>query len=515
MLLNWKLGTRLGAAFGVMAMLLLALASTGLFLMYRLHGNTSDLATNRLPSVQLLGEIHDELDSARNASLRHVLESTAANKARQADVRKAALEQALPKALQRYEPLLDAEDEKAVYKDFQAALAEYLKVDQRLVALSDQGDVALVETRLLATGESAALYDGLLSLLEKEIAFNAKESNEAWGEAQGTMRQTLYIIVGGVLALVSFCFFLALRITHSITRPLQDAVAFTQAVSEGDLSRQARADSADEIGDLMRALNHMTHNLSRLVGDVREGTDAIANASTEIAQGNSDLSARTEQQAANLQQTSASMQQMSDTVRSNSDNARQANQLVAQATMVAAQGGEDVNEVVSTMAAIHESSRRIADIISVIDGIAFQTNILALNAAVEAARAGEQGRGFAVVASEVRSLAQRSANAAKEIKTLITDSVDKVEAGNSQAHNAGKTIQELVIQVRKVNDLIAEITSSSEEQSTGVSQINQAINQLDQTTQQNAALVEQTSAAAESMRHQAQALSQAVSVFRA
>jgi methyl-accepting chemotaxis protein len=226
------------------------------------------------------------------------------------------------------------------------------------------------------------------------------------------------------------------------------------------------------------------------------------------------LSSRTEQQAASLQQTAASMHQMNDTVQSNSDNARQANQLVAQATMVAAQGGQDVSEVVATMSAIQESSRRISDIISVIDGIAFQTNILALNAAVEAARAGEQGRGFAVVASEVRSLAQRSANAAKEIKSLITDSVEKVDIGNTQAHNAGRTIEEVVMQVRKVNDLIAEITASSSEQSSGVSQINLAVNQLDQSTQQNAALVEQTSAAAESLRQQAGTLLQSVSVFK-
>jgi methyl-accepting chemotaxis protein len=515
MLSNMKLGARLGSAFGVMSALLVIMASIGLLLMNRLHGNTDELASNWMPSIQLLGEVKGELDRARRASLRHVLESEASNKSRQADVRRVALDEALPVALKRYETLISSAGEQAIYKEFQSALKDYVEVDKRLLALSDQGDSVMLDSRGLAGGGSAMAYQKMSDLLDKAIALNAKGGADAWVEAQATHRQTIVIILSGVVFLLAVCVVMAVRITRSITQPLREAVELTKAVAEGDLTRQARADGRDEIGDLMRAMNDMTHNLSRLVGDVRQGTDAIAIASTEIAQGNADLSARTEQQAANLQQTAASMHQMSDTVRSNSDNARQANQLVAQATMVAAQGGEDVNEVVSTMAAIHESSRRIADIISVIDGIAFQTNILALNAAVEAARAGEQGRGFAVVASEVRSLAQRSANAAKEIKTLITDSVDKVEVGNTQVNNAGKTIQELVLQVRKVNDLIAEITSSSEEQSTGVTQINQAVAQLDQTTQQNAALVEQTSAAAESLRNQAHSLTQAVSVFRA
>ncbi len=515
MLSNMKLGARLGAAFGVMGVLLLIMATVGLFLMSRLHANTGDLATNWLPSIRALGEIHGELDIARRTSLRHVLEGQMSQKQKLADLRQTALDKDLPASFRRYETLISSDQERALFTSMQAAVAAYREVDQRLIDLSSQGDATLSESRELAVGEAATAYTRLTDLLEKAIALNTQGADETWVEAKDIFMQTMVIIISGVVFLLAACVVMAVRITRSITVPLIEAVELSKAVSEGDLTRQARVSSADEIGDLMRALNHMTQNLSRLVGAVRQGTEAIATASTEIAQGNADLSARTEQQAANLQQTAASMHQMSDTVRSNSDNARQANQLVAQAAMVATQGGDDVNGVVSTMAAIHDASRRIADIISVIDGIAFQTNILALNAAVEAARAGEQGRGFAVVASEVRSLAQRSANAAKEIKALITDSVDKVEAGNTQAHNAGKTIQELVLQVRKVNDLIGEITSSSEEQSTGVSQINQAVNQLDQSTQQNAALVEETSAAAESLRLQAQTLSRAVSVFRA
>jgi methyl-accepting chemotaxis protein len=515
MLSNMKLGARLGSAFGVMAALLVIMAAVGLLLMGKLHHNSEELATNWLPSVKALGELQSVLDDARQASLSHVLEREPSNKQRHEASRAEALDKTLPEILQRYETLISSAEERALFKDIQAALTEYRDVDKRLIDLSNQGEANFLDARGLASGGSAQVYTKLTALVDKDIAINAKGADHAWDDSKDTYRQTLIIIVSGVAFLLAVCVVMAMRITRSITVPLNEAVQLTKAVAEGDLTRQAHATSPDEIGDLMRAMNDMTQNLSRLVGDVRQGTDAIAIASTEIAQGNADLSARTEQQAANLQQTAASMHQMSDTVRSNSDNARQANQLVAQATQVASQGGEDVNEVVATMAAIHESSRRIADIISVIDGIAFQTNILALNAAVEAARAGEQGRGFAVVASEVRSLAQRSANAAKEIKTLITDSVDKVEVGNAQVNNAGKTIQELVMQVRKVNDLIAEITSSSEEQSTGVTQINQAVSQLDQTTQQNAALVEETSAAAESLRNQAHALTLAVSVFRA
>jgi len=306
----------------------------------------------------------------------------------------------------------------------------------------------------------------------------------------------------------------ALVITRSITRPLSEAVSITQAVAEGDLTRQAHIRSHDEIGELLGSLNRMTNNLSSMVTSVRVGVDTVVTAATQIAHGNSDLSSRTESQASSLQQTAASMQEMTDSVKMNSDNAREANLLSGQASEVAAQGGGAVKRVVETMVGIQDSSRKISDIITVIDGIAFQTNILALTAAVEAARAGEQGRGFAVVAGEVRNLAQRSAEAAKEIKGLITTSVEKVEAGTVQVNAAGKTIDDVVQQVRKVSDLIADITQSSAEQSSSVGQINQAVAQLDQTTQQNSALVEETSAAAESLRQQAESLSAAISVFR-
>ncbi|WP_411881080.1 methyl-accepting chemotaxis protein [Polaromonas sp. YR568] len=307
---------------------------------------------------------------------------------------------------------------------------------------------------------------------------------------------------------------LAWLLARSITRPLSRAVHIAQSVAAGDLTSDIAVTSKDETGQLMQALKDMNDSLFKVVGEVRQGTDTIATASSQIAAGNHDLSSRTEEQASSLEETAASMEELTSTVKQNADNARQANQLAVSASSVAVRGGSVVAEVVGTMDAINASSRKIVDIIGVIDGIAFQTNILALNAAVEAARAGEQGRGFAVVAAEVRNLAQRSAAAAKEIKTLIGDSVDKVEEGSKQVAEAGKTMDEIVDSVKRVTDIMAEISAASQEQTQGIEQVNQAITQMDQVTQQNAALVEEAAAAASSLQEQAGNLSQVVSVFR-
>ncbi len=297
-------------------------------------------------------------------------------------------------------------------------------------------------------------------------------------------------------------------------RPLTVLSEHVQRIGDGDLSRSLASPRRDEIGAITRAVEAMREALVRVVSQVRDGTDTIATASSEIASGNQDLSSRTEQQASSLEQTAASMEELTSTVKQNADNARQANQLAASASEVAVRGGSVVGQVVDTMSAINTSSKKIVDIISVIDGIAFQTNILALNAAVEAARAGEQGRGFAVVASEVRSLAQRSAAAAKEIKVLIDDSVGKVGAGSAQVAEAGRTMEEIVASVKRVTDIMGEIASASHEQTQGIEQINQAITQMDQVTQQNAALVEEAAAAASSLQEQTGQLVQAVGVFR-
>jgi methyl-accepting chemotaxis protein len=295
---------------------------------------------------------------------------------------------------------------------------------------------------------------------------------------------------------------------------MAQALAAARQVAEGDLTARIEVRSGDETGRLLQALKTMNENLVKIVGDVRQGTDAIGTASGQIASGNQDLSSRTEEQASSLEETAASMEELTSTVKQNADNARQANQLAMSASQVAVKGGHVVSQVVDTMGSINSSSRKIVDIISVIDGIAFQTNILALNAAVEAARAGEQGRGFAVVAAEVRNLAQRSAAAAKEIKTLIDDSVGKVDEGSKLVDEAGRTMTEIVDSVKRVTDIMAEITAASQEQTTGIEQINQAITQMDQVTQQNAALVEEASAAAQSLQEQAQGLSVAVSAFK-
>ena len=300
----------------------------------------------------------------------------------------------------------------------------------------------------------------------------------------------------------------------SIIKPLQTAVAVAQKVAAGDLRSHVMVEGKDETAELLHALQHMNTNLSRIVSDVRHGTETITTASSEIAVGNQDLSSRTEEQAGSLEKTAAAMEQLTATVKKNAENTHEANQLAANAAGVAARGGEMVGAVVETMGAIEQSSNKIVDIIGVIDGIAFQTNILALIAAVEAARAGEQGRGFAVVASEVRSLAQRSASAAKEIKELIGDSVSKINAGSSLVSGAGDTMQEIVRAVEQVAGIMDEINRANQEQSQGIADVNRAVAQMDAVTQQTAALVEQAAAAAESLKDQATTLSGTVSVFK-
>ncbi len=347
-----------------------------------------------------------------------------------------------------------------------------------------------------------------LSQLQMDVAKN-----------QFQVSQTRYAVVRNV-SIVAIIFGVLLAgligywLISTISRSLQEALRLAESVAAGDLTQTVEVRSNDEIGQLLQALKNMNASLVTIVGQVRHGTETIAVASREIASGNADLSSRTESQASSLEETASSMEELTSTVKQNAENARQANQLVVSTADVAAKGGEVVGQVVDTMVSIKDSSRKIADIIGVIDGIAFQTNILALNAAVEAARAGEQGRGFAVVAAEVRNLAQRSAGAAKEIKTLIEDSVDKVDAGGKLVDEAGKTMGEIVTSVKRVTDIMSEIAAASHEQSAGIEQVNQAITQMDDATQQNAALVEEAAAAAESLQDQAGKLAEAVSVFR-
>ncbi len=354
---------------------------------------------------------------------------------------------------------------------------------------------------------------GLVQSLQDLVNLQTRLRDQIVQEGEKDQRQAMLVGTGVMLATFILGLLLAGSVVRQIIQPLARAVALADTIASGDLTAQAQDDRRDELGHLLRSLDSMAAKLRQVVTEVRGGVDAVSSASGEIALGTQDLSARTEQTAANLEETAASMEQLTSTVAQSSETARQANQLAGTAVSAATRGGAVVRQVVHSMELINTSSRKINDIIGVIDSIAFQTNILALNAAVEAARAGEQGRGFAVVASEVRSLAGRSAEAAKEIKQLITDSVANVDAGSSQVTLAGKSMEEIESSVRRVTDLIGEITASSTEQRDGIGQVNQAVANLDQMTQQNAALVEESSAAATAMSEQAQRLAEVVSVF--
>jgi methyl-accepting chemotaxis protein len=408
--------------------------------------------------------------------------------------------------------LVDSPDEKLLFEETVANRAAYIGLRTSALKLKADGErdqlVRLVNEKLVpALGAYDASIKAMLSFQKASI----DKGVMSIGVLYQSGRATLLLLAAAALCLGGL---LAWWLTVSIIQPLASAVRVTQLVASGDLTSKIIVDSRDETGQLMQALKDMNDSLVGIVGQVRQGTDTIATASSQIAAGNQDLSSRTEQQASSLEETAASMEELTSTVKQNADNARQANQLAVSASGVAVKGGQVVSQVVATMGEINTSSRKIVEIISVIDGIAFQTNILALNAAVEAARAGEQGRGFAVVAAEVRNLAQRSAAAAKEIKTLIGDSVERVEAGGKQVMEAGKTMDEIVDSVKRVTDIMAEITAASQEQTSGIEQINQAITQMDQVTQQNAALVEEAAAAAASLQEQASGLSQVVSVFK-
>jgi methyl-accepting chemotaxis protein len=380
------------------------------------------------------------------------------------------------------------------------------------VAAVRAGDMA--QATALLHGKMASLFEPLRQRVDALIALQLSEA-----ERLDKQSRTMYELVR-VVCLAGMAFGLLLAgvigtfLIRGIVKPIEKAVDIAHAVAHGDLTQHIEVETGDETGRLMQALKDMNSGLVKIVSQVRGGTDTIATAAGQIAAGNMDLSSRTEQQASSLEETASSMEELTSTVKQNAENARQANVLAVSASEVAGKGGAVVSEVVETMGAINESAKKIVDIIAVIDGIAFQTNILALNAAVEAARAGEQGRGFAVVASEVRNLAQRSAAAAKEIKTLIDNSVEKVQVGSMLVDQAGKTMAEIVDSVSRVTDIMSEITAASMEQTSGIEQVNVAITQMEQATQQNAALVEEASAAAQSMRDEAEGLERAVGAFR-
>ena len=506
-----KIGMRLGGGFGILMLLVVAMAVAGAWRLQTVGDLTSRMVDDAMRKERLTAEWHRlvgmngtrVLAMARDAAGGNADNDSAvamATRARVNDIQK------------QLEAILDSAEERPLLAALTEARKAYAAMRDRVFKLKLAGDVD--GARALANNTLEPLLEVYLARLGDIGKHQAQVSQDLSREVQQAYRSgQQFLLLAALGALVAGAWF-AWRITISITRPLHQAVQVAQTVASGNLGSQIDVPSRDETGQLLQALKDMNASLASLVGQVRGGTDTIATASGQIASGNLDLSSRTERQASSLQQTASSMEQLTATVRQNGDSSRQAHALAMSASAVAQKGGVVVSQVVDTMGQINASAQKIADIISVIDGIAFQTNILALNAAVEAARAGEQGRGFAVVASEVRNLAQRSATAAREIKALIVDSVEKVESGAKLVDQAGATMEDIVGHVHRVTDLIGDITQASAEQSDGIEQINQAIMQMDQVTQQNAALVEEAAAAADALQEQSQALAQVVSAFK-
>ncbi|MBC7681522.1 MAG: MCP four helix bundle domain-containing protein [Ferruginibacter sp.] len=506
-----KIGPRLGLAF---ASVLLLTALMLLIAITRINalGQSSDTLIQK---DWVKAEAAATLNASIRANARRTMELFFATDASQTDKIHQFIEgnkKRVVESLTTLDKLVESPEGKSVLakvKESRAAyVASFSKVDKLLQA--GQRDEAITVLKAETLPAIDVLQDQVLALAELQKERVDLAGIQVASEVNSARILMLTLGTGALL----FGAVLAWWLTRSITLPLARAVAIAETVAAGDLTSDVHVESSDETGQLLAALKKMNLSLVHIVGQVRNSSESIATGSAQIASGNADLSQRTEEQASNLQQTAASMEQLTATVNQNSDTARQATHLASNASQAAAQGGRVVGQVVATMDDITQSSRKIADIIGVIDGIAFQTNILALNAAVEAARAGEQGRGFAVVASEVRSLAQRSAQAAKEIKTLIDESVGKVESGSKLVGEAGKSMSGIVAQVKRVNDLISEISAASLEQSSGIGQISDAVMQLDQVTQQNAALVEESAAAADSLKLQAAQLAQTVSVFK-
>jgi len=508
---NLKIGTRLNLGFGAVVALLAVLVVSA-------QGNFSRLSDANLLNIhtyQVLGEASSMLESLLNIETgeRGFALTGKESSLEPLESGKRSFQEHL-RAIRALTADNPAQQDRI--KALEDAQQQWMAVAiDPVIALRRGGDGGLAAAVTAEqAGKGKAGMDAMRALLAEigktESALLAERARQA---AELKTRTTLVLVGGGALAAL-LAAAVAVFMQRNITRPLAAAVAVAKRVAEGDLTGRIEVRSGDETGELMAALRDMNAALVRIVGQVRGGTDTIATASAQIAAGNMDLSSRTEQQASSLEETASSMEELTSAVKQNADNAVQARTLASSASAVAVKGGAVVSDVVRTMGSINDSARKIADIIGVIDGIAFQTNILALNAAVEAARAGEQGRGFAVVATEVRNLAQRSAGAAKEIKALIDDSVDKVGVGSKLVDQAGATMQEVVDSVQRVSAIIADISNASEEQRTGIEQVNEAITQMDQVTQQNAALVEEAAAAANSMQDQAAALSQVVGVFR-
>jgi methyl-accepting chemotaxis protein len=510
-LANLRISVRLAGGFGLVCALLILIVGLSITMLGRINQGTDGIVKGTVPTLLAAGVVLNEANNISIAMNNAMLTNDGADREKQIGeaIRARGVIVGIydavrgkigdPKAL-------------AIFEEADLATTKLVKTQDELQRRMKEG--ASNEARDYLNAEFRPLATHYSTLLNSQMSRQKEIADEAGAAAARTYRETRLLMFGLGAAALAMAAAVAYLITVSITRPVAQALHVADTVASGDLTSRIEVTRRDEMGQLLGALKKMNESLVRTVGSVRSGTESIASASAQVAEGSRDLSARTEQQAGALEETASSMEELTSTVKQNADNARQANVLAEAASNVAARGGRVISQVVGTMDEIHGSSSKIADIIGVIDGIAFQTNILALNAAVEAARAGEQGRGFAVVASEVRNLAQRSAAAAKEIKQLIGESTEKVEAGSKLVSDAGTTMHEIVESVRRVTDIMSEISAASLEQTAGIEQINSSIAQMDEVTQQNAALVEETSAASEAMQDQAATLAQAVAVFR-
>ena len=490
---------------------LAALAGFSIYEMDRVYTAASYASVNTVPSLLTLHDAFVPFSQVRAAVWQHLSSKDAAARDKlEAEIVKART--AVGKALDLYEKedITDDQDRTLLAAD-RAVLLRYDAMRDKVLALSKAGELDAARDLLM---QNQPIIKELVDAFDAHHRYNEKLGNTGAAEGAATAASARWISSGLALAVMLLVAGMGLLLARRIAASLKNAIDVAHTIAGGDLSVQISATSKDEVGQLMTAMAEMSENLVRIVAEVRSGTETIGTASSEIAAGNLDLSARTEQQAGSLEETASAMEELTATVRQNSDNARQAKQMAVSASDKAVRGGEVMGDVIRTMEAIDSASNKIADIISVIDGIAFQTNILALNAAVEAARAGEQGRGFAVVATEVRNLAHRSAAAAKEIKTLISDSVEQVEQGGKLVQQAGAAMTEVVDTVRSVTDIVSEISAASAEQSTGIDEINRAITQMDEVTQQNAALVEEAAAASQSLQEQASNLASVVGAFK-
>jgi methyl-accepting chemotaxis protein len=508
-----KLSTKLGMAFAAVLALTVFVGVFSIVKLAQVNGTANELSSRWMPSMRVIQDIKSQIARVRTREFQYIISSEQADMDKYDKVIAADLVD-LGKMQADYVKLLATPEEKALYADFVAMWERYMTEDAKIRAAARAGDDAAA--RALIRGESNKLIVAMRGQVDKLVTLYgdggiqaAQHGDEVYNSARGWIITLLAASVAlGALGAVLITAWLVRRLGGEPDY----AAEIAKRIAAGELSVDVQTRPHDQ-SSLLFAMKSMRESLANIVGQVRVATDTIATASDQIVAGNLDLSARTEQQASSLEETAASMEELTSTVKQNSESARQANQLALQASGIAQKGGAVVGQVVETMGSINESARKIVDIIGVIDGIAFQTNILALNAAVEAARAGEQGRGFAVVASEVRNLAQRSAAAAKEIKALIGDSVNQVEAGSMLVSQAGATMEEVVVSVRRVTDIMGEITSAGQEQSAGIEQVNEAIAQMDAVTQQNAALVEEATAASQSMRDQAGSLASLVSIF--